>query len=87
MLPSDSRCVFFGHTYSMAVFPDASIIVYKRDGSRGADIRDYIKVHLDTGAFVSGVLGCFSIEECRCYFVKRGEEGLASERLATVKSV
>ncbi len=87
VLPANSRCVFFGHTSSMAVFPDASIIVYKRDGSEGADIRDYIKVHLDTGAFVSGILGCFSIDECKCYFVKRGETGLAGERLALLKNV
>jgi hypothetical protein len=87
LLPANSKCVFFGHTSSMAVFPDASIIVYKRDGSQGADIRDYIKVHLDTGAFVSGILGCFSIEECKCYFVKRGEDGLAGEGLALLKNV
>ena len=71
----------------MAVFPDASIIVYKRSGCDGGNIRDYIKVHLDTGAFVSGVLGCFSIDECKCYFVKRGERGLADGSLARLECV
>ena len=87
VLPADSRCVFFGHTSSMSVFPDASIIVYKRGEDESGNIKDYIKVHLDTGAFVSGILGCFSIDECRCYFVRRGQPGLAPSRLGRIENL
>ncbi len=86
-LPRDSRCVFFGHTAAMAICPDASMIVYKRGEAPSSDIRDFIKVHLDTGAFISGILGCFSIEECRCYFVKRGYRGLVIDSLVRMKTV
>ena len=87
VLPRESKCVFFGHTSARAIFPDASIIVYKKEGTRGDNIRDYIKVHLDTGAFVSGILGCFCIDDCRCYFVKRDEAGLVRHKLARFEEV
>jgi len=71
VLPIDSKCVFYGHTSSMSVFPDARIITYLRGGIEGKDFKDYIKVHLDTGTFTSGILGCFCIDTCTTHFVKK----------------
>ena len=71
VLPVESKCVFYGHTSSMSVFPDARIITYLRGGTEGKDFKDYIKVHLDTGTFTSGILGCFCIDTCTTHFVKK----------------
>ena len=65
VLPKDGRCVFFGHTTSMSLGHGARITRFLRDGKRGDHVRDYYKIHLDTGAWMSGVLGCFCVEECK----------------------
>lgn len=71
VVPIDSKCVFFGHTATSAICGEPQILVYKRLGASGKNIRDYAKIHLDTCTFVSGVLGCFCIETCEAYYVKR----------------
>ena len=71
VVPKDSKCVFFGHTATSAICGEPQILVYKRPGASGRHIRDYAKIHLDTCTFVSGVLGCFGIESCEAYYVKR----------------
>lgn len=70
VVPRDSKCVFFGHTATNAVCGEDKIIAYKK-GTDFGDIRDFAKVHLDTCTYVSGVLGCFCIDTCRVYYVKR----------------
>ncbi len=73
VLPVDEKCVFYGHTSSMSVFPDARIVEYTRGEDRPTSIHDYIKVHLDTGTFTSGVLGCFCLDTCQSFFVSKHE--------------
>ena len=70
VLPKNSKCVFFGHTATNTVFGEDKIIAYKRQDYVG-DIRDYIKVHLDTCTFISGILGCFCVDNCKVYYVER----------------
>ena len=70
LIPRASKCVFYGHTATTALISQPRIICYRR--GEGKSIRDYAKIHLDTGVFVSGVLGCFSVDECRCYYVRKG---------------
>ena len=70
-LPRDSKCVFYGHTSSTAVFGDVRIALFTRDGTSPSSIRDIIKVHLDTGTFTSGVLGCFCVDTLKTYFVSK----------------
>ncbi len=74
VLPKDSKCVFFGHTSTTGITPSGGILVYIRDGGDPANFADYIKVHLDTGAFTTGVLGCFCIDNCQCYYVSRSDQ-------------
>ena len=47
------------------------ILLYLRKGAvRGsADIADYFKIHLDTGVALSGVLGCFAVNNCQSFYV------------------
>ena len=67
-VPKEGKCVFFGHTASMSLGVGAQITRYLREGKRGDHVRDHYKIHLDTGAWMSGVLGCFRIEDCESFY-------------------
>lgn len=69
----DDRCVLYGHTPTCAISGDYRIIKYRRDsaGFGGRNIADYSRVHLDTGVYLTDVLGCFCVDTCECNYVKR----------------
>ena len=73
VLPRNSKCVFYGHTSSVAVFGDAKIVGFYRGKDKPNGIKDYIKVHMDTGTFTSGILACFCIDTCTSHFVTKKE--------------
>ncbi|MBO5312783.1 MAG: serine/threonine protein phosphatase [Clostridia bacterium] len=64
---NSEKCVFFGHTPT----DNGEIIAYKRQGKAGRDISELYKVHLDTGTWQNGVLGCFCLENCKAIYVKK----------------
>ncbi len=72
---NDRKCVFFGHTPTSYILPDGSskIIAYRRKGSpkNSYTLGDFYKIHLDTGTWLQGVAGCFCIETCNVYYVKK----------------
>lgn len=57
----------------MSVNGETMVIVYTRDGEPPKSIKDCIKVHMDTGAFISGVLACFCVDTCKSVYVKRNK--------------
>ena len=64
------ECVFFGHTQTNGICGQDRILAYLRDKSKPAKtVSDYFKVHLDTGAWCGGTLGCFCIDTLRAYYV------------------
>ena len=70
----DSKCVLFGHTPTSYILNDESkIIAYRRDSTKQGNhkITDFYKIHLDTGTWLDGVLGCFCIENCTADYVKK----------------
>lgn len=69
---NDDKCIFFGHTpTSYFAQCDGKIIAYLRPQRKGDRIADYYKVHLDLGTWMSGRLGCFCIDTCKCIYVKK----------------
>lgn len=69
----DSKCVFFGHTPTSYLFNgESKIIAYRRKEANISShkITDFYKIHLDTGTWLDGVLGCFCIDTCSVYYVK-----------------
>ncbi len=70
----NSKCVLFGHTPTSYLLPDGSsrIIAYRRKEAPkdSYKITDFYKIHLDTGTWVDGVLGCICIDNCNTYYVK-----------------
>lgn len=73
VLPKNSKCVFYGHTSTTGIRAEGGIICYIREGGDPNNFNDYVKVHLDTGAFSTGVLGCFCVDNCRCYYARLDE--------------
>lgn len=68
----DARCVFFGHTQTNCICGEARIIGYKRSGVKVPEsIRDIYKVHLDTGAWSNGVLGCFCLDTLKVVYARK----------------
>lgn len=71
ILPQNSKCVFYGHTPVRYLTGKDKILLYPRVGTAkdSQNIADYCKVHLDTGVALSGVLGCFAVNNCQCFYV------------------
>lgn len=68
------KCIFYGHTPSNYILNGpAKIIAYRRRGvpADSHKIGDFYKIHLDTGVWIGGVLGCFCLENCKAYYVKK----------------
>lgn len=71
VLPRESRCVLFGHTPTPYVCGEPRILLYPRhEGVRPTSIADLVKIHLDTGATESGVLGCIRLDDLRTFYVR-----------------
>lgn len=73
ILPKEGKCVFFGHTPTTYLVNDPKILAYPAVGGAPDrhNIAHYCKVHLDTGASTSGVLGCFCVETCKVFYVRK----------------
>lgn len=65
----EGKCVLFGHTPTRSVCGRDGILMYPRGGKVNT-ICDCIKIHLDTGVYLGGVLGCVSFEG-KCFYVKQ----------------
>ncbi len=61
---NDFRTVLFGHTPTSYYNGTGEIIVYPRKEG------GYSRVHLDTGVYLTGMLGCFCFETGESYYVK-----------------
>lgn len=79
VLPQGGKCVLFGHTPARYVTGKDEIILYPRPGganvpaspAAAGGIGAYCKVHLDTGVYLSGVLGCICVDTGRCFYVRK----------------
>ena len=71
ILPQNGKCVLYGHTPVRYLTGRDEILLYPRVGTAkdSQNIADYCKVHLDTGVALSGVLGCFAVNNCQCFYV------------------
>lgn len=63
---NDTRTVLYGHTPTSYLNGTGKIIAYPRKSGSG-----YSRVHIDTGVYLTGMLGCFCFENGNCYYVSR----------------
>ncbi len=71
VLPRGEKCILYGHTPVRYLTGKDEILLYPRDGAAkdSQNIADYCKIHLDTGVALSGVLGCFAVNNCQSFYV------------------
>lgn len=71
VLPQNGKCVLFGHTPVRCLTNRDEILLYPRKSAthNSPNIADYCKIHLDTGVDLSGILGCFAVDNCRSFYV------------------
>ena len=67
ILPLESKCVIFGHTPVSNISGKNRILFYPRreDLQDSRKIKDYYKIHIDTGAYFTGIIGCLRIDDCK----------------------
>ena len=72
VLPRGGKCVLYGHTPVRYLTGRDEILFYPREGAGHGSgrIADYCKIHLDTGVYLGGVLGCVETGTCRCTYVR-----------------
>lgn len=63
---NDDRTVLYGHTPTKYLNRTGEIILYPRKEGSG-----YSRVHLDTGVYLTGMLGCFCFETGARYYVRK----------------
>ena len=73
IIPITEKCIIFGHTPTSYIQSDPVILTYPKDNRivNSQNIRDYCKIHIDTGVSLNGVLGCFRTDDCRSFYVSR----------------
>ena len=72
VLPVTDKCILFGHTTTSNISGENKLLAYRRRGvERATKLSDYCKIHLDTGAWSHGILGCLCMDTCKVYYVRR----------------
>ena len=71
VLLQGGKCVLYGHTPVRDLTGKDEVLRYPRGGAAqdSMNIADYCKIHLDTGVALSGVLGCFAVNNCQSFYV------------------
>ncbi len=71
VLPQGGKCVVYGHTPVRYMTGRDEILLCPRCNSMqgSVNIADYCKVHLDTGVYLGGTLGCFAVDTCQVFYV------------------
>lgn len=63
---NDKRTVLYGHTPTSYINGTGDIIRYLREGGIG-----YSRVHIDTGVYLTGILGCYCFDMDKCFYVNK----------------
>lgn len=69
-LPPNCKCVIFGHTPTCYIDGyKGKIIKYQKENTIGDKPKDYYKVHIDTGNYLTGILGCLRLDDMQEFYV------------------
>ena len=72
LIPVSDKCILFGHTTTSNISGENKILAYKRaDAASVRSLSDFCKIHLDTGAWSHGILGCLCMDTCKVCYVKK----------------
>lgn len=74
-LPPNTKCVVFGHTPTCFVSgKKGKIIKYQKPNTVGDKPGDYYKIHIDTGNYLTGILGCLRLDDMQEFYVNEFED-------------
>ena len=68
-IPKNYKCVIFGHTPTFYIGQKGKIIKYQKPNSIGNKVSDYYKIHIDTGNYLTGTLGCLCLDTMQEFYV------------------
>lgn len=69
-LPPLPKCVIFGHTPTFCISDKkGKILKFQKPNTKGDSIKDYYKIDVDTGNYVTGVLGCLRLDDMQEFYV------------------
>lgn len=76
ILPEADKCIVFGHTPTRFITGKDNCIFYlKNPGLQSSsDIKDFCKIHIDSGVYLSGVLSAVRINDCKEIEITHFEE-------------
>ena len=74
-LPPNTKCVIFGHTPTFFIEgKKGKIIKYQKPNTDGCEPEDYYKIQVDTGNYLTGVLGCLRLDDMQEFYVNEFED-------------
>ena len=67
--------MIFGHTPTFYISGEkGKIIKYQKSNTVGNQPKDYYKVHIDTGNYLTGILGCLRLDDMKEFYVNEFED-------------
>jgi serine/threonine protein phosphatase 1 len=73
-LPPNTKCVIFGHTPTFFIHDKkGKIVKYQKENTVGDKPKDYYKVQIDTGNYLTGILGCLRLDDMQEFYVSEFE--------------
>ena len=74
-LPPNTKCVIFGHTPTFYIDGrKGKIIKYQKENTVGNNPKDYYKIQIDTGNYLTGILGCLRLDDMQEFYVSEFEK-------------
>ena len=52
-------------------------MIYKKDKTNGESLKDYYKIQIDTGNYLTGVLGCLRLDDMQEFYVNEFEKAIS----------
>lgn len=73
-LPPNTKCVIFGHTPTFYIDGHkGKIIKYQKENTVGYKPKDYYKIQIDTGNYLTGILGCLRLDDMQEFYISEFE--------------
>ena len=73
-LPANIKCVIFGHTPTFFLEnKKGKIVKYQKPNTEGSKPSDYYKIQIDTGNYLTGILGCLRLDDMQEFYVSEFE--------------
>ena len=70
----EMKCVIFGHTPTVYVGEKGKILKYQKENTVGSNAKDFYKIHIDTGNYLTGILGCLRLDDMQEFYVNEFED-------------